>query len=522
LLVLVVGAWGCDRSGDEPGGEAAESAEQTEESGEAGDRSAGESSGPRIVHPDGPAPEAQTVLASGGEVEVTLADYEAFLQRSRLFAPKGAAEVSAQRRANPRLQSNAVRSLLEAKVLDREFERRQMEISDEELREFVASDRRLRRYSGILGDGEGADAGGGVELPEGLGREDLVAVARRVLKRRRLQEAFVADIEEEEIWQAYRARRDRARIAYVEAPNSPTPEEIDRFIEESGQGDGSPIAAYFREHRARYRHPRMAEIVELRPGSDDGEVADKLERAARMMEEGTDPKAVAEKLGLEHAGKGFVVRRENPEAFGGEVGSTGFQTDGPGGAYAWRVVGERESKIPELDRPLRREVASDLLQQSVVESVRERLDPIIAAMSSVEVGEDGVVAESDLKPVRRAAKAEELSVETTDFFGRANGGSVPGLGLAESLVDAVLGRTMEQPVVDEPVLTRGRAVAAMLLERQTPTRDKFEDEKETFAEKYRRRQRSTAIQRFMSTWQEEHDVQKNLKPLRVKYGVLKK
>jgi len=505
LLAAVVvggGSGGCE-SPDHSGGESTESASET---------SSDDSS--TTAPPAGEAP----VVAEAGPVEVTLEDYQRFLRQSRLFAPaqgSSVPEVPARRKMSPRAQLRTVRTLLEHAAIRQLAERRALTATDREIEAYLRESDDLSRFVAAPDAGEEA----ALELPETLSRETLREVARIQVLRRRLREALLADLESEDLWRIYQRRHDTVRIAYVSVPNSPRPDSIDQFLE---QTDSSQIQSYFEQHADRYRKPKLVRLAVVRPPA--GEEVDEatLTTAAEKLADGVEAETVADELGLEAEREAYLVRKENREAFGADKGATGYQTDGPRGAYAWRVEGWREGGKPTLDRALRREVAADMMRESVVPSVLRKLTPALMAMRNVERGNDGSVSEEALSALEGNLEERGLTLETPDAFSRAADGRVPGLGLAESVFEAAFELEADSPVVDKPVLSRGRAVAVMRVERNRPDREAFEADREEFRQTIVEEKKDLVVDEVVARWLSEHEADIDLGAVRDKYGVMKK
>lgn len=515
-VVLLVGAAGlfvgCDRSGD--GSESGEGSKSRESSGESEPEESG--SGPEIVYRDGPSPDSETVLAEADGLVVTFGEYREYIRRSRLYAPREegvVVEIPPERKADPRRQSQTVRALLEEKLLGRAAEAHDVEVTEDEIGTFVRDHDRLDRWSDAL-DGESGTS----VLPEGLDRSDLEAVARQLLRRRKLADALVEVPEGRDLWEWYRRKHEKVAVAYVEMENTPTPDEIDAFAE---QNEGK-IEAYFEENKGSYRMPKLVRIAMVRPPQGREADEETLRRAAERLASGSSPEEVADRLELDSRSEAFLRRRENPEAFSADEGATGFQMDGPRGAYAWRVEGFRKGSIPELDRSLRREVAADMLRRSIVPSVGETLQRVLDEMRGVANSVDGPIEDSSLGDVRELLDGESASLQITDPFARSKHGTVPGLGVAEEVMEAAFALTEEEPVVEGPILSRGRAVALMLLERKEPSREAFERRRDELRDELRERRRKTAVRRHLVAWFDEHDPSIDLEPVQIEYGVLQK
>jgi len=515
-----VAAVGCDESPPEQ----TEGQEQQTSSDGRGERSAGE--GPEIVHPEGVEPGPDSVVGRAGDIEVNLADYDRFLRRSRLFAPGGkrggkerraGREIPPERKASPRLQVQTVRSLLERRVLERVAEERGVEVSDEAVDSFIREHDKLGRWASALEP----DAGGGAGLPDGLSASDLRTVARARLVRRKLRDELVERPSAEELWELYRRRNTGVRIAYVALQNAPEPAEIDSFVERHSGGETSRIREHFEQHRKKYRRSRLVEITGLRSPSGEEVEESKLEEAAERLESGEPPEEVAAELGLEIEESSYLRRRENPQAFGAEEGAAGYQMDGPRGAYAWRVEGWREGKTAELDRSLRREIAAELLRKEVVPSVGDRLESILDLMRRVAERSDWPISREELAPVREALGGD-AELEVTEKFAKRPDDNVPGLGLAEPVMEAAFELSPEDPVADEPILNRERAVALMLVDRDEASREQFEEGRESFRRRIVDQRRRRAVQNYLDEWFSEHEPSTDLEPVQATYGRLEK
>lgn len=503
VIATTVGlvAGGCD-SPDEAGDRAETSSE-----------SSSSESTPSTSSDDGP-----PVVAEAGSIELTLEDYDRFLRQSRLFAPTDETrlpEIPTRRKKSPRAQIQTVRTILEHAVIRRLAEKRDISVSEADIDAHLRESDDLSRFVAA----PDASAGPAMEVPEALSREDLREAARVQLLRRKLREALLADLTTEDLWKMYRRRHDTVRIGYVSVPNSPAPDSIDRFLERT---DSSKIKAYAKDHAKRYRRPKLVHLAIVRPpaGGDVDEAT--LKKAADQLEGGTPADRVADEVGLEAEPDAYLVRKENREAFGGDKGATGYQMEGPRGAYAWRVEGWRKGGDAELDRALEREVAADMLSQTVVPSVLVKLQPVLEAMRGVERNDDGTVADGALRSLKKRLADRGRTLQVSEAFSRSDDGRVPGLGLAKSIFDRAFELGAEQPVAEEPVLSRGRAVAMMLVERNRPERKAFESEKEAFRKKVVEQKKDLIVDEYVRRWLSEHEPDIELEPVREKYGVMKK
>jgi hypothetical protein len=476
---------------------------------------------PTIVYKKGPKPGANTVLAEAGDIEVTLSDFERAMRRSTLVAPDGQLEVSKQRLARPQLQMTVVRNLLSSKIIDQQAAQRGLAASLDEKVAALESTGRLAPYADFLKEGrQNEDA---PEVPalkkRGLTVDDLDAIATDMVLRDKLRDVLVTQIDDDQLWDAYRQQNDRIRLLVASVRNTPTMDEITGFIDTHLER----IEEHFERHKKKYRRPAMVRLATVAP--EPGRDADPavLEQAATRLKKGDDPDKVAADLGMRADADARLVRGENPEAFDAEVTSTGFQTQGARGAYAWRVRGKRDSKEPKLTASLQREIAAELLRhEDVVASKGKRIKEAIAAMKKLELPQGDAAAKAALDALEAKLEAKNVEVEQTPMFPRNARGFIPGVGLAEEVAEQAYQLDLDDPVADEPILSRAKVWAVRVLDHQTKDREAFEEDKEAFRQEYAKRVRDRLVDQFVSHVEDQANTTLDLVPLQIKYGKLQK
>ncbi len=537
FALLLAGVWtgACDKSSsDSPSSSSDASA------------SSSSSSRPRTASPDaspqtprgtyikdveGPEPSEDTVLVEAGDIQVTFGDYRRFMRQRLLLGPRdddGALPESMPRarRADPRAQRRAVRKLVRRAVVAREAERRGIEVTREEIRTALNDHERLSMFLPLLeGDSEVApdvSTDSIPALPEGLGPENIEAMARHDVRERKLREALLDDIGTEQLWTLYRKRHDTVRLAFVERTNAPTPENVDAFVRRDRERGTSRIRTYFEEHRSRYRSPKMVKVGLLRIGSRANLDDSTWKRVARRLEESDDPSTLADELPLHYEPEAYFTRREHPDAFESSKGEVGVQQSGSRAPHVWHVQGWHEAESAELSRPIRRQIASRLMQQSVVPSVESKLERVLEIMRDVESGADGGLSEASLETLRTRLDEAGFELQTTRPFGRDRNNYVPSIGLAEPIFERAFELNAETPVPETPILARGDAYAIRLLDRSRPSRKAFEREQSSLRKRVVEQRRDRIVPRFVDDWLDAHDASFHVEPLRVAYGVLRK
>ncbi len=517
LAACVLAVWllaGCDkkeRQASENGADTSASASETpaEASNSAAD-------GPKIIYAEGPKPGPDTVLAEAGEVEVTLADFERSMKRSMLIAPEGMTEVPKERLATPHLQINVVRNLLSTKIIAKEAERRGLTASLDEKVAALESSRQIAELAPLLRKEKAEEA----KLEKiGLTRDDLHTIARNIVLRQKLRAALADDISDEQLWKAYEQQHNQIRLLLVGARNTPSMGEISTHVEEHPER----IKEHFDKNKKRYRSPMMVRLTMLSPAPGQKVDPATLQEAAEHLDRGDAPAKIASELGLESESGALLVRGENTRAFDAEAGSTGFQTKGPRGAYAWKVEGHRDSKEAELTAALKREIAAELLRQNTIVASRQaKLADAIEQMGTLPTTGTGKGSEVAAKKLAPKLEAKGLEVHVTPMFSHNERGFIPGVGLAEEISEKAFAMDLHDPIVDKPILSRGKAWAFRVLDRQKASREQFEKEKEAFRKQYVERLKDRLVMQFTNHYEDQHNARLDLEPLRVKYGTLQK
>ncbi len=489
---------------------------------------------PEVVYEKGPAPTSETVLVRGKNVEITLADYDRAMHRSLLYAPlkkdgSRYLEVPVERTAAPELQSVLIDHLLETRAIREESKKRGLECSDSDVRTMTAGRQPLSKYSVLFETG--------VDLEKHTDRmaeltalnmtpDDVRALACEEVLSKKLQNALLAEINEAEVWAAYQEARDTVDLLVVAINNSPSSAEIDAFLAEDAARTESRIDAHFAKYPERYMIPRMAKLTVLAAPAGQGgpEVVDKLQRAANRLSSGEDPKSIASGLGLVLESDAEMQAGENAQAFGAKVGGTGLMTEGARGAYTWRLEGFREAKPLELTRPLRREIAAELLRESgELESVREKLQPAIDAMKALGPLKKNTLSDEQVEALRAELGTHNLKLVRTTPFARTEQGFIPGIGLAQEVVEAAFSSLNEKkPSFDGTVSSRERIFAFRLAARERPSKSQYKEEKDSFRKSYVEKRRDQVIPSFTAAHYAGADLIVDMQPLRIKYGMIAK
>jgi tetrahydromethanopterin S-methyltransferase subunit G len=299
----------------------------------------------------------------------------------------------------------------------------------------------------------------------------------------------------------------------VARSNTPTAQEIDLFV----RSQADQIDAHFSENQRQYRIPKRVVVDTLTPSKESG--TDALEAAFESWKGGTGRAEVAQRFGYRVQRDVAMLRGENKKAFVSKRGALGIERDGPRGTYLWKVNGFIPSAAAKLDRPLRREIAAELLRtRKLTGSAKAALEKAKESLMKF----PKAATEDEISRLRKEVDALDVKVTVTELFPRTTNGFIPALGLAKPVVDDAFERSLKDPVAG-PFFDRQTGYVYRLLEHQKPVKAAFNKklatERSEWVDRYFKR---SIGQGFVEAAFAKLPPNIDLRPLRVKYGVVKK
>ena len=473
-----------------------------------------------------PAQSEDGVIVSAQGFEVTLEDFEEAVRQSLLFAPKqllarGGTFPEGQLKV-PFFQSRIIDGLVSTKLTELEAKKRGISVTPQEVKARMESDPLLSRF-------HPSDQPVPANAPEhytfesvGLTPQDREHVARAQILREKLDEALLDEVTEQEIWEAWEYAHDTVHVLLVRLDNTPDSKEIERFVKTQEEA----ITAHFNAHKNTFRTPMITTLDTLRIKREatlsQPERLELLSRAAELLKT-QGPDTVAKQLGMAHNPSEQLVIKEDQAAARAKVGESGVTLNAPRGTYAWKVMARRESEIPELSRPLKREIASTLIRQNgASEVLKQQLVVLNKNLATFKISptDDGSDFEDrlfkDIEP--EAARLRQPNPLTRDPQG-----FVPMVGTHPELLKALFELTPESPHMSEPYLTSQHAWVGILVKRNVPTKQDFEAQKQANIAAYREHMSEKRFAEMMQrTWSEQYAITRDLAPLRRRYGKLEK
>jgi hypothetical protein len=419
------------------------------------------------------------------------------------------------------LQLSVTRGLISMKLLDQEAQRRGLIPKPEEIEAFLSNHHALKRFAS-----EPFKTSNGAEIPYSwdrynVTREDLVQIGRTMLIQEKLRAALLDELGKQDHWESYRHAHTRRRLIILHSANVPTSAEIDDLLTRDAAQKSSAIDEYFQNNKRRYMTPRTVRLTTLNApyGADITQWRDTLAKAAERLKAGDDPAKIAKELKLTLKTDVTIVRQENSIAFSAKIGETGHTEYGPLGLYAWRVESIQESQLPELDRPLRREIAATLLQFQLTQNAKLLHDELRDRLSKLTPTPAGDIAQADLDALRAAYSDKGVQIVVTEPFPLAPDGFIPGVGLVEPLAKAAFEQlTLDKPTLPRPIVSRQRVYSARLLDVEQADRAAYEAERAAWTKKIQEQRSPTILEVLINDLRQQRQITVDLEPLRKRFG----
>ncbi|HEY1271871.1 MAG TPA: peptidyl-prolyl cis-trans isomerase, partial [Terriglobales bacterium] len=266
---------------------------------------------------------------------------------------------------------------------------------------------------------------------------------------------------------------EKRKIAYVLIDT----EKIEKDVTVSSED----LQAYYNLHRDEYRQPEQVNVrhilVKTPPPGPDGKVDQKALDAAKAKAEGL--------LKQIKAGANFADVAKNNSDDPGSAKN--------GGSLNW--VRRNTGLDPAFEQAafsLPKGGTSDLVKSSfgfhiihvddrqeahvkTLDDVKAQIEPVIRKNKAARIAENqanALLSQVRSSTLEKAAAAKNLSVTTTDFFGR--GGSLPGIGVSPQFMDAVFAQAEKAPP-DMAQTGQGSYVIYQVLAVKPPATPTFEE-----------------------------------------------
>jgi hypothetical protein len=310
--------------------------------------------------------------------------------------------------------------------------------------------------------------------------------ARRILHQRWL-DAVTEVLTDNELRRMYDLLEDQMQLLVALVPNTPSDIAVDRLLSDTPDR----VDEWYAEHRGWYLTPRRASIRRvLVPADVTSEAAAAAARELatqwrNAFATGRSPVDAPTPQLVE------VVEAEFAEAFRIDSGAWTPVVQTDAGFVFAQTVSVSASEVAPLDDNLRRRIARQILEQT-----RPQPEPLQLARAI-----HSAMQANDQAALVAALNAARVETQTTPFFSRGSGGSIPLLGevpQAHASLFVLLNEPGDMP--DEPFITPHGIAVVKLVERRRPTDEKYETDRELFRATITPGFREQAWSSFSSDW----------------------
>ena len=179
--------------------------------------------------------------------------------------------------------------------------------------------------------------------------------------------------------------------------------------------------------------------------------------------------------------------------------------------------------MPELSRPLQREIASKIIRKrGSSKTVKTNADKLLKKMQ--EVKDFASLTPGQVQELLGEIDPELTRTRNPGPLTRDPEGFIPGVGTYPDLLESLFKLdAKDNRVLTPPYMTSQYVWLAGLIARNTPERATFDKNKEANMKAFREAAREKIFANRMTTrWEKEYNIERDLTPLRKRYGKLEK
>lgn len=483
----------------------------------------------------------------------TLGDFQHHARQLMLFAPnevlaKGERAIPDARLRRPMVQSSMLKAMLEEVMIERAARARGIEATFPEIEERIARDPLLARFAvaippkpGMLPDtkpGVGdmaSTSSSSVKLADlGLAVSDLHEVARHQILREKLEAALANEVDRDQVERSYLQAHDRVRMLWVKISNTPRTDEIDAFLQ--SEANLASIQDYYASHTRDFRSPAIvvADLLVLPAETRlrDHERVELLKKAREDLAGGLSFEEVATRHELTPRPGQSIVLKEDGRLHAAAIGEAGVSLQAPRGDYVWLVREKLPSKQLELDRSLRREIASIIMRQkaevpsanAAAMAARDMLSKLSQSRLTIQKDEDAVaLAEKLEEELTRGIEGKvRLKVLISDWIERHPDGFLIGIGTSPELMRTIFELDAKGDALATPVTIDQHLWTGVLIGKEKPDMEAFSKDYETFRGQYLDAMKGRMLEVMFPRWQDELGLVLDRAPLTSHYGRVEK
>jgi peptidyl-prolyl cis-trans isomerase D len=444
-----------------------------------------------------------------GEIRLDVADFQRTRAQQEARLREAMGDQFDLKTARDFLDSQTLSAMIESAILANAASDLGLEVSSQEIKDFITSEPSLRDASGRF-DREAFESW--VQWNFGSERAFVNTMRLDLLRGKMLRLLLSqAQVSDSEARAAALYGLEQLSIAYVKFDTTQLPSE-DALPDEEVQAylstHEAELRARYEEQIASFEEPEQVRVRQIffeldQDASEEAAAAvrKRAEQARKRIEAGEAFAAVAEELSEDPGSKdqggdlGLMIRGQNiPEleeaAFSLEEGSVSDPVRSFKGLHLLLVEErvEAQTKSFEVVGPeLARTAAEDAAATTRAEARSEELASAIRGGKSLE----------------DAARELELNIERTGFFTRRPDGFVPGLGGSEDLMSTAFALSLSAPSSPKIFEVGNQLVIIQLLDRLEPDASELEDRMAGERDRMRDQERSRILRDWIENRRSE-------------------
>ncbi len=473
-----------------------------------------------------PAPSKPTgleVIATLGDLQITLNDYDRALKRYALFSPNPQARaLPPSQIQSPYFQHTTTLNLMHIAISRKEAQRRGLKANKDEQEHSLSQEKSLAYLAPLSSTAREAKLG-----EYGLDNTDLTAILSDRILSDKLTQLLVDELTVEDAWKAWRAQRARTEIAFLEVSNTPSSNNISDYV----ATHGAEIEAHHKANPDKYKAPATRRVRLLLKKLSKQASPDQLHKAKKELTAlrtrvlaGEDFATLAKDHSQHHSAAqggdlGMVVRPQRPEAFRIKVGDISEPIPVREGLALLKVEKEVPTRKQALTPALRREIAAKLMRhqaidkdaQNLADQLQQAWTPAFASRGEPSPEMQALMKKHHL----RMGKSLPFPNDAPD------NGFIPGIGEAPELMKIIRGLSASKPVAQTIPLINGKLYIVALKKRGVARRAQFEAEKDSFIPSWKKKQKQNILQRAVDATVKRKGIKMNLAPVDARYGTIK-
>ena len=459
-----------------------------------------------------PEPESKTELvASLGDIEITTDEFVEIVEMGKMYS--AGTDLDAMLKL-PQVRSTMVMNAVDRKIIEQECKNLSIQVTQSEIDDYLGNNPPLDQLAKL----DDLERTRQLDKTYGISLSLFNVIVRYEVGKQKLIEHLLTNPSDEELWKFYQSQKSRYKFDFVRVRNVPNSQELDDVI----RTKNGLVEAYYKEHEKNFHHPEKARAFLFFYGFSPNMTEDKKDeiykKVSAFREDIVTGKKSFEEIAKEHSmhytstrggDMGLVSKSKMPEAFTADLPLNELSPVKitKQGCSFIKVTKRYEAFVQPLNRGTKREIAAKLLhEEGFIPSARIIAQQIIGKMKNSSPDLEAFLVEHNLA----LAQSDWLTLNANQ--------SLPGIGYAPELYQALLKLNEKSPILSKPILVRGGLFCLRLLERELPDAQQFRTDRNKILTDYKTKKRPTVLAAHLLKIKPQKNISVNHKWLNATYG----